>query len=112
MEELYVFIGALIYIGIHKEPSLAIYWNTDKDKGPLYTLPHHISLRRYEQIKRYCHISCSESDLRAGYDLPTNKRWWYKLEPLASSIQASSQLYYTPSSEVSIDEIMVQCFGR
>ena len=93
MEELYVFIGALIYIGIHEEPRLDMYWNTDKDKGPLHTLIHHISLQRYKQIKRYCHISCSESDQRAGYDLPTNKRWWYKLEPLASSIQASSQQY-------------------
>jgi hypothetical protein len=112
IEELYVFIGAIIYMGIHEEPSLAMYWNTDINKGPLHTLPYHMSLRRYEQIKRYCHISCSESDQRAGYDLPTNKRWWYKLEPLASAIQASSQQYYAPSSEVSIDELMVRCFGR
>ena len=86
-----MFIRAIIYMGIYEEPSLAMYWNTDINKGPLYTLPHHISLHRFEQIKRYYYISCSESDIRAGYDLPTNKRWWYKLEPLASGIQVSSQ---------------------
>ena len=47
VEELYVFIGAIIYMGIHDEPSLAIYWNTDKNKGPLHTLPHYISLCRF-----------------------------------------------------------------
>ena len=42
LEELYVFIGATIYMGIHEEPSLDIYWNTDINKGPLHTLPRHI----------------------------------------------------------------------
>jgi hypothetical protein len=112
VEELYTFLGAIIYMGVHDEPALEMYWNTDFNKGPLHTISSHISLCRFEQIKRYCHISCLESDERAGYYLSTNKIWWYKLEPLASSIQASSQRYYSPSSEVSIDELMVRCFGR
>jgi hypothetical protein len=111
-EELYVFIGSIIYMGVHAEPEIAMYWNTDFNKGPLHSITTHISLYRFEQIKRYCHISCPESDERAGYHLPTNKRWWYKVEPLASALQASFQQYYSPSSEVSIDELMVRCFGR
>jgi hypothetical protein len=112
VEELYVFIGAIIYMGVHEEPQIPMYWNTDFNTGPLHSIPNHISLCRFDQIKRYCHISCPENDERAGYHLPSNKIWWYKLEPLASSIQASSQQYYSPSSEVSIDELMVRCFGR
>lgn len=112
VEQLYVFLGVVIYMGVHNEPRIDMYWNTDFNKGPLHTVPNHISLCRFEQIKRFCHISCPESDERKGYHLPNNKIWWYKLEPLASSIQASSQRYYSPSSEVSIDELMVRCFGR
>jgi Transposase IS4 len=112
VEELYVFIGAIIYMGIHAEPNIPLYWNSDPNKGPIHTIKSHISLTRFQQIKRYCHISNSQSDKVAGLDLPTNKRWWYKLEPLSSSLQASFQQYYSPSSEVSIDEIMVRCFGR
>jgi hypothetical protein len=112
VDELYVFIGAIIYMGIHEEPDTSMYWNTDFNKGPLHALPSHMSLRRYQQIKRYCHISCHQSDQSAGYHLPSNKRWWYKLEPLASALQSSFQHYYSPSSEVSIDELMVRCFGR
>jgi hypothetical protein len=111
VEELYMFLGAIIYMGVHEEPAIEMYWNTDFNKGPLHTISTHISLCRFEQIKRFCHISCPESDERAGYHLPCNKIWWYKLEPLASSIQASSQRYYSPS-EVSIDELMVLCFSR
>jgi hypothetical protein len=111
VEELYVFIGAIIYMGIHKEPDISMYWNSDPNKGPIHTIKSHISLTRFEQIKRYCHISDSISDKAASFDLPTNKQWWYKLEPLSSRLQASFQKYYSPS-EVSIDEIMVRCFGR
>jgi hypothetical protein len=112
VEELYVFIGAIIYMGIHTEPSIPMYWNTDPTKGPIHTIKSHITLNRFQQIKRYCHISDSRADKQAGFDLPSNKKWWYKLEPLASSLQASFQQYYSPSSEVSIDEVMVRCFGR
>ena len=107
-----MFLGAIIYMGVHEEPQIEIYWNASFNKGPLHTISNHISLCRFEQIKRYCHISCPESDERNGYHLPSNKVWWYKLEPLASALQASFRRYYSPSSEVSIDELMVRCFGR
>jgi hypothetical protein len=112
VEELYVFIRAVIYIGVYKEPQIPMYWNTDFNQGPLHSISSHLSLRRFEQIKRYCHISCPEHDQKEGYQLPSNKIWWYKVEPLASALQASFQRYYSPSSEVSIDELMVRCFGR
>jgi hypothetical protein len=47
VDELYVFIGAIIYMGIHDEPDTSMYWNTDFNKGPLHTIPSHISLRQY-----------------------------------------------------------------
>jgi hypothetical protein len=112
LEELYVFIGVIVYMGVHEEPAIPMYWNSDFNKGPLHPITNHISLQRFQQIKRHCHISDPQSDEESGYHLPSNKIWWYKLEPLASSIQASSQRLYSPSSEVSIDELMVRCFGR
>jgi hypothetical protein len=81
-----VFLGVIIYIGVYKEPNIKIYWNTDFNTGPLYTILNHISLCRFEQIKRYCHISCPESDKRNGYYLGSNKVWWYKVEPLALAL--------------------------
>jgi len=112
VEEFYVFIRVIIYIGVHYEPSIEMYWNSDFNKGPLHTITSYITIVRFQQIKRYCHISNPIVDEEAGRHLPSNKQWWYKLEPLASTIQASAQRYYSPSSTVSIDELMVRCFGR
>jgi hypothetical protein len=64
---------------------------------------------RFEQLKQFLHISHPESDeLR-----PTgSKDWWHKLEPLASCFHEAAQKFYTPGSHLSVDEIMVRCFGR
>jgi hypothetical protein len=86
VEELYVFLGAIIYMGVYEEPQIEMYWHIDFSKGPLYSILSHISLCRFEQVKRYCHISCPESDERNGYYLPSNKVWWYKVEPLALAL--------------------------
>ena len=75
VEELYVFIGCIIYMGIHEEPDISMYWNSDSNKGPIHTIKNHISLTRFEQIKRYCHISDSEYDKQAGFELHSNKKW-------------------------------------
>ena len=75
VEELYVFIGCIIYIGIYKEPDISIYWNSNSNKGPLYTIKNHISLTWFEQIKRYCYISDLEHNKLAGFKLPSNKKW-------------------------------------
>jgi len=85
-----VFLGAIIYMGIYGELAIEMYWNIDFLRGLVHTILAYILLCCFEQIKRLCHISCLESDERAGYYLPENEVWWYKLEPLASSIRASS----------------------
>jgi uncharacterized protein (DUF779 family) len=58
-----VFVGVLIYIGIHKEPQIKDYWNTDIYLGPLHTIPFYISLRRFEQIKRFFYVSDAKNDI-------------------------------------------------
>jgi hypothetical protein len=69
-----VFISLIIYIGIHIEPSIPMYWNSDPTRGPIHIIKNHISLIRFEQIKRYCHISNSKGNKLAGFDLPSNKK--------------------------------------
>ena len=81
-----MFLGIIIYMGVYKEPKIEIYWNTDFNKGPLYTISNYILFYQFEQIKRNCYISCPKSDENNGYHLPSNKIWWYKLKPLASSL--------------------------
>jgi uncharacterized circularly permuted ATP-grasp superfamily protein len=55
-EELRIFLGAVIYMGVYNIPDIEDYWNTNIKKGPIHTIPRHISRQRWEQIKRYLHI--------------------------------------------------------
>jgi hypothetical protein len=48
VEELYVFIGGIIYMGVYKEPEVSMYWNTDFNTGPLHPISTYISLRRFQ----------------------------------------------------------------
>jgi hypothetical protein len=70
-----MFLGVIIYIGVHKEPRVKMYWNTDFNKGPLHSIPNHISLCRFKQIKQYCHILNPKYNQEQGYHLPSNKIW-------------------------------------
>lgn len=39
-------------------------------------------------------------------------KWWYKLEPLISTFRENCKSHWIPSSNVSVDEMMIRCHGR
>jgi hypothetical protein len=110
-QEVMVFIGVIIYMGLHTESETSDYWSTEAT-APSHIITSFISLRRFQQIKRYLHISCSLTDINLDKNLSTNSQWWYKVEPLSSHLQPLFRSYYIPSSYVAIDELMIRCFGR
>jgi hypothetical protein len=107
--EIKVFLGILIYMGVHKSPRIDHYFRNDLENGPSHLPRLYMTQTRFEQLKRFLHISHPEKDeLR-----PTgSKDWWHKLEPLASCFHKAARKFYTPGSHLSVDEVMVRCFGR
>ena len=57
--ELKAFVGVLIYMGLYKSYRETQYWNQDTEEGPIHTFPTHMSLCRYQAMKRYLHIAPS-----------------------------------------------------
>ena len=124
--ELKVFVGILVYMGLHKSYAEHVYWRTDISQGPLHTCALHMSLNRYQAIKRYIHIAPVDptNTNTPGYESLTEeeewntpdelleKIWWYKIEPLASVLRNACRRLYTPFTDVSIDELMIRCYGR
>lgn len=45
--ELRVFIGVILYIGLHVEANIELYWNTDIAKGLIYIISSYTSIKRY-----------------------------------------------------------------
>jgi hypothetical protein len=138
--EIRVLFGILYYIGIHREPNYRIYWETSKPNGPIHALSKHMTLNRYENLRRFLHISklvpepTMENQLPLPMPKPRTKApqpqtyledsseeeelgedgdvWWWRLEPLLSTFYIACQSCLIPGTEVAIDEIMVHFFGR
>lgn len=64
-----------------------------------------MTLKRFEQIKRYFHIS-------EPFEHLSRHEWYRKLLPLADQLKERFQTLMVPASDVSIDEMMVRFVGR
>lgn len=120
--ELKVWFGLIIKMGLHQESSPAQHCSKEGRNGwrktstrPLlrqrylssrrrYRVPKNcMSLTRFEQIKRYLHVS----DPRIELD---RQHWYKKLSPLAEQLQEHFRQYFVPGTKVATNEMMVRFF--
>jgi transposase IS4-like protein len=52
-----VFFGVLIYMGCHRETNYKVYWEEGKLDAPIHGVRYHMSINRFENLRRYFHIS-------------------------------------------------------
>ena len=97
-DEIRVLFGILYYMGVHREPQYTVYQETERVDGPNHTISKHMSLNRYENLRRHLHISppnpvdapieplknqdaskLPQSCLRDPKDLEFQ---WWRLEPM------------------------------
>jgi hypothetical protein len=98
--ELYHFFGCLLKLALYKHPPRAYCWS---DSGVLAKTP--LSKNRFESILRNIHFK------DRGLN-PTADPWWSKIEPIGSILRQVSQKYWRPSTNLTINEIMVKFEGR
>lgn len=104
--ELKVFIGIIIYMGVHKAMHGPLYWNHNRE-FPSHDISHYMSKYRFEQLKRYFHIAPTA----LNRSLP-RCRWASKLQPLANNLPQHFQQYFISATNISVDEMMVRFTGR
>jgi len=99
--QLSVFIALHVYIRLSDNSNIESYWI--KDKFCVHRPMHFMPWYRFEQIKRYFHVSP-----------PTDGPiiWYMKLSPLFEYLRAQFKLYCIPASNVSVDEMMKAFYGR
>jgi len=100
--ELSVWIALHIYISLGDTSNIKSYWDTDK--FCIHRPMQYMSWYRFEQIKRYFHVSVPTIE-------PINY-WYSKLSPLFEHLRAKFKAYCIPSSNVSVDEMMKAFTGR
>jgi hypothetical protein len=97
--EIRIFIALLIYIGIASASNIGSYW--DKDGLTIHRPMESMTFFRFQQIKRYFHVSP-----------PITTQWYMKLEPLSSLLRTKFQAYVVLGQNVSFDEMIVPFAGR
>ena len=100
--ELLKFIALLLYYGIFPSARLNDYWAKDH-RFPVHKISSLMTLMRFEQIKRFLHIS--------DRTIP-NVNYYDRVRPLMKPIQTISQRYYVSKISVSLDEMIDRFCGR
>lgn len=102
--ELRIFLGITIYMGVFPSAQVSGYWRHDSS-FPFHRIALYISQNRFEQLKRYFHIS-------PPYNSLPRSRWYQKFHPLASILSARFQNYLLPASDAVVDDLMIRFTGR
>ncbi len=116
-----IFNAIVLYMGVHKSRNFKNYWSSTWK--PRHLPPDYMIRYRFEQIKRYLHISnpmcpnintfepSEPADEATAGGLYLGRIWRNKIKALASRFRRACTTYYTPSSTVSIDKSMVVVMG-
>jgi len=110
--QVYVWLGLLIYLGIHKENTIKSHWSSPSlgVQSPLHSVIKFMPLWRFEIISRYIRtFDHTLLDLRNEEDLP---KAFQAAEPWSDLIQKVSAQLYLPGNNVTVDECMVPFTGR
>jgi Transposase IS4 len=104
-EEVGAFFGALLLMGYHpRSGPIENYWKESTDK-PLYPIRSYISQKSFQQIARYLKINHPNENLK-------EEDWFKKIEPLSRHFRTVAKQLWTPSSTISVNEVLVQSKGR
>lgn len=96
-----IWIGLFVYMEILHQGDLTSELWAHTDEYPYHCIGRFHSQNQFEQIKRYRHIGGEGT-----YDLPRQK-FFEKLDSFASELGANWESAITPSSYLSIGEIMM-----
>ncbi|KAK7592463.1 hypothetical protein V3481_007079 [Fusarium oxysporum f. sp. vasinfectum] len=108
----YVWLGVLIYLGIHREISIKDHWKSPSlgDQRPLHSIIKFMPLRKFELITRYFRtFDYTKLDVRDESDLP---KTFQAAEEWSDHIQRVSTELYSPGTNLTVDECMIPFTGR
>ena len=102
--ELWVFLGIVLEMGIHRLPEITDYWSKDPLLG-VQSVSNVMSLKRFQSLWRYLHCEDNTSITDA-------RKVTSKLKTVLETLKANYFMRYNPSQELSVDEMMIKYKGR
>lgn len=108
VEEMKVFVGLLLLMGIIRKPTIAMYWSKD----PLYDTPlfrNVMTRNRFQTLQKFWHFNDNENE--PGRDAPDRDRL-YKVRPIVDHLFELFQTVYVPDKQLAVDESLLLWKGR
>lgn len=108
VDELKVFIGCLVVMGIHKLPALKNYWSSD----PFLRVDSVASVMTANRFKKIVeNIHCNNNETQQSKNHPNYDKL-HKVKPLVELLNETIRKIYKPSDIVTVDESMIPFKGR
>lgn len=111
VEEIYLWLGIVIHIGIHRDIRIQDYWKvpTQKNQGTIHTIIRYITYSRFFLLLRYIRIfeQPNEAITTTTYD-----RIWGRVDEWSDHIQKATTDLVILGTNCAIDECMVRNKGR
>ena len=107
-DEIKLFLGMTLIMGVHKLPELEDYWSGDALLG-VPAIVGGMPFRRFKAIRHCLHLNDNTKAAKRGepgYDK------MHKVRPLMNIVNDNSLAEYHPHREISIDEAMIAFKGR
>lgn len=107
-EEVKLFIGVNLLMGVKKLPSLKDYWSSQEEIRDAY-IAKHISRDRFYWLLSNLHLADNTLQPERGQE---NYDKLYKVRPLLDSLSETYKKHYLPGQFQAIDESMIKFKGR
>ncbi|KJZ70015.1 hypothetical protein HIM_10596 [Hirsutella minnesotensis 3608] len=103
--EVYIWLAALIYMGIHRERRLEDHWKTQGlcTSRPSHAIGRFITFNRFSQLFRVIRLCDPKTVISSDYD---------RANEWSNHIQRVSLSLYQPGSLIAVDECMIRYTGR
>lgn len=124
-DEIYLFLGILLYMGIHYEPQISGYWSSQQQKeDPIHPFTRFISRDRFQLLLQRLRIFDTSkfqpdpppaSSSRSSRDQPREDLMpdiYRKVNEWSVHIQETGDSFYLAGSDLTVDEAMVRFTGR
>ncbi|KAK1840386.1 hypothetical protein CCHR01_16995 [Colletotrichum chrysophilum] len=121
-EEIYLFLGILIYMGLHSESQIDRYWSIDQKKeDPIHPFTRFISRDRFLLLLRRIRIfdpaQAAEPEPPAARRLGQSREYlmpkvYRQVNEWSAHIQQTGDHFYRPGSDLTVHEAMVRFTGR
>ncbi|KAK2005478.1 hypothetical protein LZ32DRAFT_633571 [Colletotrichum eremochloae] len=123
-EEIYLFVGILLYMGIHPESKISQYWSSSQEKeDPIHPFTQFITRNQFQLLLRRIRIfnttlfnkdSTSDRSQQQRYQPRKNQmpKVYRQVNQWSTHIQEVGDSFFQPSSHLTVNEAIVRFTGR